>query len=30
MLDWSYNEYANNMYQQVTPIESYVKNKNKN
>ena len=29
ILDWSYNNHANNMYQQVAPIEIYVKTKQK-
>ena len=28
ILDWSYNYHANNMYQQVSPIELYVKKQN--
>ena len=29
IVDWSYNYHANDMSQQVTPIESRVKNKTK-
>ena len=28
-LDWSYNDHANNMYQQVAPIEIYVQKRKK-
>ena len=30
ILDWFYNYYANNMYQQVAPIEICINNSNKN